>query len=158
MCRIWRIAAVVGLVAAATPVSAQQPGQPAVSPYINLLRQGNPTYLNYYGLVQPQFDAINGLQGLQQQINPLQNAVQGGQAGGLPATGHTATFLNSRRYFLTVGRGGGGGGGGGAGFGGGGAIGGGGFGGGGFGGGGFGGGGLGGGAIGGGGFGGGIGR
>ncbi len=155
MLRVYSVLVMVGVFITAAPVSAQPavPGQPPVSPYINLLRQGNPTYLNYYGLVQPQVSTLNSFQGLQQQING-QNGAQGGQMnGGLPATGHSATFLNTRGYFLTIGRGGAGGGGGRPGGGGGGA----GFGGGGIpGGGGIGGGAVGGGAIGGGGIGGGV--
>jgi len=53
------------------PAQAQVPYRPggylppAYSPYLNLLRQGNPA-INYYGLVRPQIDFRNQIQGLQQ--------------------------------------------------------------------------------------------
>src|SRR6516165_10061769 len=78
-------AALLGLLAAYSPVSAQftypfqagqrYPGwQTPLSPYLNLLRPGNPA-VNYYGLVEPEFQRrqdrgviYNSLQSLANQL------------------------------------------------------------------------------------------
>ena len=63
----------LGLVATADSATAQVPQpqtgagtRPAVSPYLNLNRPGNPA-VNLYGLVKPQQDTTRQLQTLQQQ-------------------------------------------------------------------------------------------
>jgi hypothetical protein len=83
---------------------------PPVSPYINLLRGGNPTYLNYYGLVRPQVQFQNSVVGLQQEVTTLGTGT-GAQAGptGLPETGHAVSFVNYSHYYASpLGRPGGG--------------------------------------------------
>jgi hypothetical protein len=74
---------------------------PVVSPYINLLRQNNPAYLNYYGLVRPQVGFQNSIQGLEQQVNTLGDAtgLQPTGPGGLGVTGHPVAFVNYLHYY-----------------------------------------------------------
>jgi len=89
--------------------TAQAPGArvggasvgPTVSPYINLLRNGNTPAFNYFGLVRPQFQTNAGLQQLQQQITftrsgPLPAAEV---PGDVLVTGHAAVFMNLGGYF-----------------------------------------------------------
>jgi hypothetical protein len=73
---------------------------PPVSPYINLLRQGSPAAVNYYGIVRPEFQFQNALQNLQQQVTTL-GSTAAPEAGpnALPATGHSVTFMNYSHYF-----------------------------------------------------------
>src|ERR1700730_9031642 len=63
------------------PVHAQfypTSARPAISPYVNLLRgNSNSLTLNYYGLVQPQFQFYGANAGLQQQIGGLQQQYSG---------------------------------------------------------------------------------
>jgi hypothetical protein len=75
--------------------------QPAYSPYLNLLRPGNPFFTNYYGLVRPEVEFRSGIRGLQQQTAAEQEAITGLAGGGLPATGHRTTFLSTGNYFLS---------------------------------------------------------
>jgi hypothetical protein len=76
--------------------------QPAVSPYLNLLRRDNPAYLNYYGLVRPEVEFRNSINRLQQQVNTNQESISNLESTTpLPVTGHPAYFLNTARYFLT---------------------------------------------------------
>jgi hypothetical protein len=86
-----------------------QPGfyQPPLpySPYLNLLRPGNPA-INYYGLVRPQVDFRNAIGTLGQQVGSLGQDVAASEAGGgyaLPVTGHPVGFMNTGRYFGTIG-------------------------------------------------------
>ncbi|MDB5311286.1 MAG: hypothetical protein JWO38_5488 [Gemmataceae bacterium] len=93
-----------GSTATAQPVGQIQPSRPPVfSPYLNLLRPGNSPGVNYYGLVRPQIQFQNSIQGLQQQVGTNQAAIAGLNAGmadnTIPTTGHTATFLNTGGYF-----------------------------------------------------------
>lgn len=102
--------ALFGLLLVTTEMTAQAqigyPGQfpgarlpPAYSPYLNLTRQGNPVY-NYYGLVRPQIDASNAIQGLQQQVHQVQQeTVEFGTQQQLPPTGYSVRFLDYGRYF-----------------------------------------------------------
>src|SRR6266849_4481527 len=53
---------------AGTPGNVNPPG---ASPYLNLLRSGSSQAVNYYGLVRPQTDFRNSIQGLQQQVRTL---------------------------------------------------------------------------------------
>lgn len=98
----WSLA--VGLAAVAAPVAQAQfapPQSPAVSPYLNLLRNGSPMFLNYYGLVQPQIQAQQQLQNLQNQVQGLDAALSAGGAGGSGAsTGHPWGYFTHRGYFL----------------------------------------------------------
>jgi hypothetical protein len=71
--------------------------QPAVSPYINILRGGAPAGVNYYNLVQPQlqfYSAINQLQSQQQQQGPTSFNSQG-----LLVTGHSVQFSNYSHFY-----------------------------------------------------------
>jgi len=80
------------------------PGQQfPVSPYINLLRPGSSPFLNYYGLVRPQFTFQGAITGLNQQVAANQALITTGIGGnpGIPITGHEAVFLNTTGYFLT---------------------------------------------------------
>ena len=97
--------------------------RPTVSPYVNLLRGGNGTGLNYYGLVRPELQFGQSLQQLQLGLGGLQRRGGsanpfGGFGGGMGITGHAVVFDSYR----LGGAGGGGsafgglGGGGGAGF------------------------------------------
>src|SRR5438477_1692275 len=77
---------------------------PPFSPYLNLLRRGNPAYLNYYGLVRPELDFRNAFVNLQQQVTANQQGVADlGAATGLLGTGHPTQFLNTSHYFLNRG-------------------------------------------------------
>jgi hypothetical protein len=74
---------------------------PAYSPYLNLLRPGNPVYQNYYGLVRPEQEFRSNIQALQRQEAMTQEAVASAEATStLPPTGHQTTFLNNGGYFL----------------------------------------------------------
>ena len=89
-----------------SPLGVQQ--RPAISPYLNLLRSSNPSYLNYYGLVRPEQQMRSAAGNLQQQYGNLEQNVQNlatnqfnlGQAVGL-STGHSFGFMTHRQYFLT---------------------------------------------------------
>jgi hypothetical protein len=73
-------------------------GQPTFSPYLNLLRRGNSTLQNYYGLVRPeqQFRAAN--EQFQSNFNQVQrqfdSAQQAKVAPPLQATGHRVQFMS----------------------------------------------------------------
>jgi hypothetical protein len=73
---------------------------PAYSPYLNLLRGGNPA-VNYYGIVRPQIAFNNAVQGLQQQINTVaaQSYAPTTTDAGLPMTGHAASYMNYSHFF-----------------------------------------------------------
>jgi hypothetical protein len=77
--------------------------QSPVSPYINLLRPGSSPFVNYYGLVRPQFTFQSAIAGLNQQVLTNQAIITTGLGGspGVPITGHEAVFLNTSGYFLT---------------------------------------------------------
>jgi hypothetical protein len=82
--------------------------KPPVSPYLNLLRQGNSPAFNYSTLVRPQLQFQQGMQGLQNQFGTLQQSVttleQQGLQGPpvLPATGHPTGFMTHRAYFMNL--------------------------------------------------------
>src|SRR5262245_26106356 len=87
---------------------AQQPGAapPAYSPYLNLTRPGNVAN-NYYGLVRPEIQFRNSLQGLQTQYGNLNQAItEGTQSGpgGFRPTGHSTAFMNFGHYYSLKGR------------------------------------------------------
>lgn len=83
-------------------------GQPNVSPFINLLRNNSPAYLNYYGLVRPEQNAIQNFNLLRQDVNlnrDLADSLEGQISSGLPVSGHSVYFLNTGGYFLSTGYG-----------------------------------------------------
>ena len=108
---LWMAA--VGLAVFATgslyaqPPVMRTPGgplPPPYSPYLNLFRNGNPTYLNYYGLVRPEIDFRNQVYGLQQGVTANAEAISSyDQTTGLPLTGHATQFMNTSHYFLNRG-------------------------------------------------------
>ncbi len=75
------------------------PTSPAVSPYLNLARPGNPA-INYYGLVRPQNDFRNSISQLQQQVAVNQASMAAMQDTTLSGTGHPTRFMNYSAYFM----------------------------------------------------------
>jgi hypothetical protein len=75
------------------------PTPPAFSPYLNLNRQGASPAVNYYGLVRPQLQFRNAIQGLQSQTTQVNPFVQATAADQTLITGHQFGFMNSRMYF-----------------------------------------------------------
>ncbi len=94
---------VVGLSAARGPaqyVPGSAPGRrPALSPYLNLDRPGNPG-INYYGLVRPQFQVQGALQKLSNSVNSLESNQAPAQDIPLQ-TGHASSFMTQSKYFMT---------------------------------------------------------
>jgi hypothetical protein len=112
MCNFLKTAVlgVVVMAAAGTQARAQFPSGdrtanpnvgPPVSPYLNLLRRGSSGAVNYYGLVRPDLEFRGAVRGLQQQME-ADRLDQAAAAAGPPVTGHAATFLDTRGYFLNV--------------------------------------------------------
>jgi hypothetical protein len=107
----YPVQAVLLLAAWLTPqlVQAQGFGQPGagrslpppVSPYLNLLRPGSSTAINYYDLVRPQIDYGNSINSLQNQVSGVAGQVSAGLGGfyGPPVTGHPVYFLSTYSYF-----------------------------------------------------------
>jgi hypothetical protein len=99
--RQWGIAALVAasMLAVVGPAKAQ-PGtfRPPLSPYLNLLRGGNPA-INYYGLVRPEQQFTQSIQQLQMQATagPVAAPLEGVQT--LPYTGHPVRFVNYSHYY-----------------------------------------------------------
>jgi hypothetical protein len=83
------------------PRSTTLPLGPTVSPYINLLRNGNSPTLNYYGFVRPQFQTNAGLQSLQQQVLTARSGQLpvAESTGDVLVTGHVAVFMNYGGFF-----------------------------------------------------------
>ncbi len=105
--RFAGLLAIAAVAYSAGSARAQVPyNRPPYSPYLNLLRSGNPA-INYYGLVRPQIDFRNSITGLQNQVGTLDRAVndvaQAGSRTGLPTTGHPTAFLNYSGYFPGLG-------------------------------------------------------
>ncbi len=124
MSRLMFAAAVTGLLlAVAHPALAQYPvggyyapraplplpgGQPALSPYLNLLRGGNPA-ANYYLGVVPEVERRANVVRFTTAIDSLQQQVTGPRVEGtldeappdgkLTPTGHAVTFMNASPYF-----------------------------------------------------------
>jgi len=94
--------ALAGAATAQVQPQQAQIAKPVISPYLNLLRNNNPAYLNYYGLVQPQIQTQNALNNLQTQVSTLQNAPQQAFAGtgSELATGKTVGYFTHRQYFM----------------------------------------------------------
>lgn len=108
----WLAAAVIGVVACTSGrLSAQAPvvrppgvAAPTYSPYLNLLRNNSPAYINYYGLVRPEVDFRSSLYGLQQGVAANAAGVSNIDAAtGLTLTGHPTSFMNTSHYFLNRG-------------------------------------------------------
>ena len=93
-----------GRLGAQNPVG-RSPGvlPPAYSPYLNLLRNNNPAYVNYYGLVRPEVDFRSSINGLQQGVAANAAGVSGLDASGLLLTGHPTSFMNTSHYFFNRG-------------------------------------------------------
>lgn len=90
---------------AQTPASSpsRRPNtRPTVSPYLNLLRRGNPA-LNYHGIVRPQVEFRSNFQQLQQQLTTVGQAAEEAREADLPTTGHPIRFMNYSQYFLNTG-------------------------------------------------------
>ncbi len=78
-----------------------QPSAPAYSPYLNLLRNNNPLYSNYYGIVQPELQWRGAVQNLQQQVTTNDQAIGSAlDPNRFPMTGHSTRFLSTGGYFL----------------------------------------------------------
>ena len=76
--------------------------RPAVSPYINLTRQGASGGVNYYGLVRPDIQFRSGILQNQREIATNQQALSNLAATPL-TTGHHAGFMTQWRYFMNTG-------------------------------------------------------
>ena len=70
-------------------------GAPAVSPYLNLVRGGNPA-VNYYGLVRPQMDSQRAVQQLQSGTAIPAPSLP---MDAMPTSGHPVQFMNFSHYF-----------------------------------------------------------
>lgn len=90
-----------------TAAQAQNPyARPAVSPYTNLYRVGQPPLLNYQNLVRPDVNFLSSIQQLQTQNQATQQTLNDLQAPAGPlVTGHQAGFQTQNTYFLTMGTG-----------------------------------------------------
>ncbi len=88
---------------AQVPPSLNPSRRPAVSPYINLLRQGSDPAVNYYGIVRPDITFRSSINQLQQQEAVLTQGQQDLTTAVLPATGHATGFLTQSKYFQTKG-------------------------------------------------------
>ena len=86
------------------PPTSPYPRQP-LSPYLNLLRSGNPA-INYYGLVRPQQQFYSSISQLQQQVQAPVNAALIADPNIYPYTGHPTRFFNYSHYFFNQGGGG----------------------------------------------------
>lgn len=100
-----KTAAAIVLLAACSVAQAQRIqrplNRPTVSPYVNLLRSGSGTGLNYYGLVRPELQFGQSLQQLQLGLGGLQRRTSrsnpfGGFGGGMGVTGHAVVFDSYR--------------------------------------------------------------
>jgi hypothetical protein len=81
------------------PLGAPAGYRPPVSPYLNLLRPGDPA-INYYGIVRPELSFQRSLIGLQQQVNAVgAQATADTQGLGLVSTGHPIVFNNYSHYY-----------------------------------------------------------
>ena len=90
------------------PIGGYNPPQmmapPAVSPYLNLNRPGSLPAINYYGLVRPQLQTQQQLQGLQYQQGALATNLGGGmvvpgQQVMMATTGHPVFYFDYARFF-----------------------------------------------------------
>jgi hypothetical protein len=75
---------------------------PGLSPYINLLRPGNPA-VNYYGLVLPEIKTNTSIRQLQVDVARTQASVVAPPASLPPGeTGHATRFMQYGQYFNTT--------------------------------------------------------
>ena len=74
------------------------PSTPPFSPYLNLLRRGNPA-VNYYGLVRPEQQFRQSIGQLQQNVQGLDATVAEGQSASSLTTGHPTQFQNTSHFF-----------------------------------------------------------
>jgi hypothetical protein len=99
------LAVTVGAVLPATAqaqIGYQRPvtnplGTPTISPYLNLIRGGNPA-INYYGVVRP-------LENLESAVEQQQHQLaQGGVDPNRPAnvSGYNTRFMSYNQYFGTI--------------------------------------------------------
>jgi hypothetical protein len=114
------IAVALSLTLAGSMASAQYPYgfktpgmqplyKPPVSPYLNLVRQGNSPAFNYLTLVKPQLQAQKNFQSLQDQYGTVQQAVSSleqqtlpGGVPALPVTGQPVGFMTHKGYFMNL--------------------------------------------------------
>jgi hypothetical protein len=89
------------------PGGAYYSRPPAFSPYLNLLRGGGSSALNYYGLVRPEMQFRQSIQNLSGDVATNQQMVDslGAQMIGQSATGHPTQFMNLGGYFMNSGGG-----------------------------------------------------
>lgn len=73
-------------------------GQPTFSPYLNLLRRGNSTLQNYYGLVRPEQQFRTANEQFQSNFNQVQRQFKTAQNSTfvppLQSTGHRVRFMS----------------------------------------------------------------
>jgi hypothetical protein len=101
----------VGHAQTRAPAGAQvAPGaRPAVSPYLDLARRGDPG-LNYYRRVRPELEVRGAINQQGLAINQLQRqaaaATAAGAAGaaGTAQTGHHSSFMNYSHFYSLPGR------------------------------------------------------
>jgi hypothetical protein len=106
--------AAAGSASAQTPYQGQSPYQgtfgrpptnpyvqPAVSPYLNLVRPGSPPGLNYYDLVRPQVETQNSLHDLREQVQAAHAYGVGNRenAAAPLTTGHPTYFGALGQHF-----------------------------------------------------------
>lgn len=77
-------------------------GRSPFSPYLNLLRRGNSTAFNYYGLVRPELEFRGADNQFRQQFSQVDRrfdriAQQRAMGSNLRASGHRATFMSDLR-------------------------------------------------------------
>lgn len=77
--------------------------RPTVSPYLNLVRSGSNPAINYYGIVRPEFMAINAFQNLNTSVNRLATNQTQIQDTLQSQTGHVSAFMTQSSYFMTYG-------------------------------------------------------
>ncbi len=115
---LWIVSFGVLMTLAGEPASAQtvyqRPqtnpfGQPAFSPYLNLLRRGSAPGINYFGIVRPEQQFNASINSLQRQVATNTSNIAGEEANNnLPFTGHPTQFMNTSHFFQSQGGVGGG--------------------------------------------------
>jgi hypothetical protein len=88
---------------------------PVVSPYLNLMNGGNPA-TTYFGIIRPQMEMNQNIQGLQQQVQGIQDnsfnqlgfgsSMMQQMPDNALTTGHPAVFQNFSYYYPSMNRGG----------------------------------------------------
>ncbi len=75
--------------------------RPAVSPYLDLTRRGDPAF-NYYRRIRPEQElraAVNQQSGAIQDLQRKGETGQEGAGSGLSSTGHPVQFMNYSHYY-----------------------------------------------------------